>query len=111
MGIVNKHIAGYWTYERVIEESHKYQTKGEFKRLSPTAYKIACQKGLIASMAWLKDGRQKKRGQRKNHKYTKEVVAEIIKQHNFKTTTNLRIANEYAYKIARENGSGGIVRG
>ena len=103
MGIVNKHIAGYWTYERVIEESHKYQTKGEFKRLSPTAYKIACQKGLIASMAWLKDGRQKKRGQRKNHKYTKEVVAEIIKQHNFKTTTNLRLANEYAYKIAREN--------
>lgn len=103
MGKVNKHVAGYWTDERVIEESHKYQTKGEFKRLSPTAYKIACQKGFIASMAWLKDGRQKKRGPRKNLKYTKEVIGEIIKKHSYKTTTDLRLANEYAYKIARDN--------
>ena len=103
MGKVNKHVACYWTDERVIEESHKYQTKGEFKRLSPTAYKIACQKGFIASMAWLKDGRQKKRGPRKNLKYTKEVIGEIIKKHSYKTTTDLRLANEYAYKIARDN--------
>lgn len=103
MSTVEKLQAGYWTPERVIEESQKYQTKGEFKRLSPSAYKKACQTGLIASMDWLIDGRQKKRGPRKEHKYSKEVVAEIIKHHHCKTTTDLRIANEYAYKKARDN--------
>ena len=66
------HPRGYWTLERVIEESQKYQKKGDFKRHSPSAYAIACRKGLISSMIWLKDDLHKKRGPRKVHKYTKE---------------------------------------
>ena len=99
----NVHHAGYWTLERVIEESKKYHIKGDFKLYSPTAYAIACRKGLLASMNWLKDGRSKKRGPRKNHKYSKEVVVEIIKKHSCKTTADLRTINEYAYKKARDN--------
>ena len=36
-------------------------------------------------------------------KYTKEVLIEIIKKNNCKTTTELRKVNEYAYKKAKEN--------
>lgn len=99
----NPHPAGYWTTERVIEEGRKYKTKGEFKQSSPSAYAKACRKKLISSMDWFEDGRKKKRGPRKQHKYTKEVIAEVIKQNGCITTTDLCKANEYAYKIARDN--------
>lgn len=99
----NPHPAGYWTMERVIEEGRKYKTKGEFKQSSPSAYAKACRIKLISSMDWFVAGRKKKRGPRKQHKYTKEVIAEVIKQNDCITTTDLRIANEYAYKIARDN--------
>lgn len=36
-------------------------------------------------------------------KYTKDVLIEIIKKNNCKTTTELRKVNEYAYKKAKEN--------
>ena len=97
------HIAGYWTDERVIEEGKKYQTKGDFKSHSASAYKIACQKGLISSMTWFVNGRNKKRGTNKVHKYTKQDVIAIIEQFNCVTTQDLKKANEYAYKKAREN--------
>ena len=97
------HHAGFWTPERLIEEGRKYQTKGEFKKGSPSAYATARQKGLIALMDWFVDGRHKKRGTYKNHKYTKEAVAAIIKEHNCITFTDLRHNNEYAYKEARDN--------
>ena len=35
------HTYGYWTDERVIEESKKYKTRIEFKENSSTACKIA----------------------------------------------------------------------
>lgn len=36
-----KHPYGYWTDERIIEESKKYKTPIEFKINAPTAYKKA----------------------------------------------------------------------
>lgn len=36
-------------------------------------------------------------------KYTIEVIAAIIDQHNCTTNADLRAINEYAYKIARDN--------
>lgn len=99
----NVHEAGYWTPERLNEEGKKYQTKGEFKKQSPTAYATAVRNGLISSMDWFKDGRHKKRGPYKGYKYTKEDVVTIIEQFHCITTQDLRKANEYAYKKAREN--------
>lgn len=95
--------AGFWTIDRVWEESRKYKKKCDFKKFAPTAYKIACQKGLICSMDWLQEDRHKKRGPRKTHKYTKEIIKSIIEQHNCLTTWDLRTINEYAYKKAKEN--------
>ena len=99
----NPHNAGYWTSERLMEEGHKYQTKGEFKKNSPSAYATARRKGLLASMDWFIDGRHKARGPYKPHKYSKDSIAAIIKEYNCITVTDLRKANEYAYKEARNH--------
>ncbi|SFP05530.1 GIY-YIG nuclease family protein [Prevotella sp. tf2-5] len=97
------HPVGYWSLEKLIEEGKKYHTKGEFKKLSPSAYAKACRTGLIKSMDWFNNGRKKKRGPYKEHKYTKKYVAAIIKEHCCITVTDLRKTNEYAYKQARDN--------
>ena len=97
------HPPGYWTFEKVIEEGKKYRTKGEFKKNSPTAYSIACHKGLMASMNWFQNGRAIKRGPYKGHKYTLNAIASIIKDKKCITITDLRKINEYAYKQARDN--------
>lgn len=97
------HPKGYWTDEKIIEESKKYQYKKDFKRCSIHAYQLACRKGLMSHMNWLKEDRHKERGPRKEHKYTKDVIKEIILQYNCKTTADLRKCNEYAYKKAKEN--------
>lgn len=50
---------GYWTDEKVIEESRKYHTRIEFKQNAPTACKLAYQRKLIDKMIWLKTDRHK----------------------------------------------------
>ncbi|MCR5362326.1 MAG: GIY-YIG nuclease family protein [Bacteroidales bacterium] len=94
----NRHPAGYWTLERVLEESKKFTTKRDFKRQIPSAYAVACQKGLIDSMTWLKNARTGI-----NPKYTKEFIKEIIERHNCITLSDLIKTNAYAYKIAVKN--------
>ena len=39
---IQKHPYGYWTNERIIEESKKYTSRTEFAINSPTAYQHAC---------------------------------------------------------------------
>ena len=87
------HPYGYWTDERVIEESKKYKTRIEFKENSSTACKIAYKRKLIDGMTWLKTDRHKKRGPRKNHKYTKEVILSLVREHNCVTFADLRKLN------------------
>lgn len=95
---------GYWTDEKVIEESRKYHTRIEFKQNAPTACKLAYQRKLIDKMIWLKTDRHKKRGPRKEQKYTKDVILSIVEQNNCVTITDLRLLNENAYNQARKNG-------
>ena len=56
------HPYGYWTDDRIIEESKKYKTPIEFKINAPSAYNKANKKKLIKEMIWLKTDRHKKRG-------------------------------------------------
>lgn len=98
------HPNGYWTDDRIIEESRKYSTRIEFKLNAPTACKIAYQRKLIDGMTWLKTDRHKKRGPRKEHKYTKDVILSIIEQNHCVTITDLRKINEYGYNQAKKNG-------
>ena len=97
------HDVGYWSLEKLMEEGKKYHTRGEFKKHSPSAYATALRKGLIDSMTWFENGRCKKRGQYKEHKYSIDIIAAIIKDHNCSNVTDLRKVNEYAYKQARDN--------
>lgn len=98
------HPYGYWTDDRIIEESKKYKTPIEFKINAPTAYKKANEKKLIKEMIWLKTDRHKKRGPRANHKYTKDVVVSFIQEHKCTTYADFRRINEYAYNQAKKNG-------
>lgn len=45
-----EHPYSYWTDERIIEESKKYNPQIEFKINAPTAYKKANEKKLIKGM-------------------------------------------------------------
>ena len=47
----------YWTKERVIEESKKYKSRGEFHDNSGTAYGKARKSGWLDELTWLKDDR------------------------------------------------------
>ncbi len=47
----------YWTKERVIEESKKYKTRGEFHDNSGTAYAKARINDWLDELTWLKDDR------------------------------------------------------
>ena len=98
------HPYGYWTDDKIIEESKKYKSKTEFKTNAPTAYKKANEKKLMKGMTWLKTDRHKKRVPRKEHKYTKDVILSIVEQYHCITITDLRILNEYAYNQAKKNG-------
>lgn len=101
---IQKHPYGYWTNERIIEESKKYKTPIEFKINAPTAYKKANKKKLIKEMRWLKTDRHKKRGPRANYKYTKDVVVSFIQEHKCIIYADFRRINEYAYNQAKKNG-------
>ena len=48
---------GYWTKEKIIEESKKYKTRGEFHDYNGTAYSKARTNGWLDEMVWLKDDR------------------------------------------------------
>lgn len=49
--------SNYWTKERVLEESKKYKTRGEFHDKNGTAYGKARTKGWLDECTWLKDER------------------------------------------------------
>jgi len=44
---------GYWTRDKIIEESKKYTSKADFKFFSQVAYKKASDMGLFSEMPWL----------------------------------------------------------
>lgn len=52
-----KHPNGYWTDYAIIDESHKYNYKAEFRENSTIAYNEARKRGLLDKMTWLKDRR------------------------------------------------------
>lgn len=72
-----------WTHDVVIEESHKYEYKCDFRKNAGGAYQTASEKGWLKEMDWLKD-------RKKPHNYwTKErVFAESHKYSNKKEFRN-----------------------
>lgn len=86
---------GYWTKERVIEESKKYSSRAEFEEFSCAAYSAALKNG------WSKDlPLTYKRVA--NGSYTKERIFEI--SHNYHFRTEFKLGCSRAYVLARKNG-------
>lgn len=86
---------GYWTKERVFEESKKYQTSTEFKKGCKAAYQAAQRNGLLKEMTWFVSP------QKPNGYWTKERIFEEAKK--YKTRTEFQKGNPTAYGKAHIN--------
>lgn len=52
---------GYWTYDRVTEESKKYSTRKDFSHYNCSAYSIACRKGWLNDYDWIEPSKSAKK--------------------------------------------------
>ncbi len=89
-----KKTAGYWTYERCLNEAHKYKFKIDFRYESAGAYYAAKNKGWLAEYTWLES--------RSITKWTYDTCYEEAKKS--KTRSAFAKGATGAYSTARENG-------
>ena len=89
---------GYWTKERVFEESKKYKTFKEFKKGSIGAYFAAKKHGWFDEITWLKY--EKNKSKPKGY-WTKERVFEESKKYT--SRSEFRKGSCVAYEVARKN--------
>lgn len=89
-----KKPAGYWTYERCLEEAKKYNFKADFKIKAAGAYDAAKDRGWLVKYSWLKS--------RSLVKWTYETCyKEAMK---YRTRSEFAKKAGAAYRIARKNG-------
>ena len=69
----------FWTYDKCIEESKKYKTRGEFSKKSPYVYGISLRKGWLDTFSWLVSGKEE--GIKKVTKYTYQVCYDEAKKY------------------------------
>lgn len=87
---------GYWTKEKVFDESRKHQKKSEFSKGSNRAYKVARENAWLNEMVWLKEVRKP------NGYWTKEKVFEESRK--YQTRKKFDKGSSRAYEVARKNG-------
>ena len=92
--IIIHHPNGYWTKERVFEESKKYTTRTEFQKKSKRPYMVAYKNGWLDEMTWLKPLTKP------NGYWTKEKVFEESKKYTSRTEF---FKNSSAYHVAYRN--------
>ena len=86
---------GYWTKERVFEESKKYIFRSEFQEKSGSAYGVAQEHKWLDEMTWLI------RKQKRNGYWTKERVFEESKKYT--TRHDFQKKSKRPYIIAWKN--------
>lgn len=88
---------GFWqNKQNVIDESHKYSSRSEFRWGTPSAYRSAIDNGWIDEMDWLK------RPQNYNLKWTHENV--FIESHKYDSRSAFKKGSPSAYRVANTNG-------
>ena len=88
---------GYWQIKQnVIDESHKYNSRVEFRWGSPGAYRSSIDNGWIEEMTWLK------RPQNYNLKWTRENV--FAESHKYESRGGFKTGSPSAYRVANVNG-------
>lgn len=86
----------YWTKERCQQESLKYKSKTEFRKLSISAYNISVRNKWINEICYHMKTDKIQKGF-----WTKEKCKEVSL--NYKSITKFRIENEGAYKACSKN--------
>lgn len=85
-----------WTHDAVIEESHKYEYKCDFRKYACGAHQTASENGWLKEMTWLKD-------KHKPHNYwTKEKVFE--ESHKYSNKKDFENKAKTAFLKAMSNG-------
>jgi superfamily II DNA or RNA helicase len=90
------HESGYWTLDRCIEESKKYQTRGEWYGKSPSSHCIAHRNGWIDKYFRHLPETQKPKGY-----WNKQRVLQDGKR--FETVKEWRSISNKSYVVARKN--------
>jgi hypothetical protein len=93
---MKKHPDGYWTKEKVFEESKNYINLSDFNNSSKTAASLARKYGWIDEMVWL----ERKRMKRGTWQIKSNVFAEGRKYH---TKKEFRDNNSAAYSSAQKH--------
>lgn len=88
---------GYWqNKQNVIEESHKYTSRSEFRWGTPSAYRSSIDNGWIDEMVWLK------RPQNYNFKWSRENV--FMESRKYDSRSAFKKGSASAYRVANTNG-------
>lgn len=88
---------GYWqNKQNVIDESHKYSSRSEFRWGTPSAYRSSIDNGWIDEMTWLK------RPKNYNFKWNRENV--FLESQKYNTRGNFKKGCPSAYRVANSNG-------
>lgn len=87
---------GYWqNKENVMKESHKYNSRVDFRWGTPGAYRSSIDNGWIEEMTWFK------RPQNYNLKWTRENV--FAESQKYKSRGAFKTGNSSAYRAANVN--------
>ena len=86
-----------WTKPKVFEEAKKYQSRSEFARECASAYSVACKRGWIEQMLWMKE-----KWSHPTPRWTKEAVFEESKKYS--TRRQFEDGASSAYSKALQNG-------
>lgn len=85
-----------WTHNAVIEESHKYEYKCEFRKKASGAHQTASENDWLKEMTWLKDKK------RPHNYWTKERVFE--ESHKYSNKKDFENNAKTAFLKAMSNG-------
>ncbi len=86
-----------WTKPKVFEEAKKYLSRSEFARKSGSAYAVACRRGWIEQMTWMKE-----KWSHPSPKWTKDAVFEESKKYS--NRREFEIKGKAAYTKALQLG-------
>lgn len=84
--------AGYWTYERCLEESKKYISRNDFRKGNQSAYTISNRNGWMKDFVWLKAPKY----------WTYEECKEIAKKYSTRSAFKNGDRRAYSASVAHK---------
>ena len=89
-------VAIKWTKPRVFKEAQKYQSRIEFATKCTGAYNVACKKGWIEQMPWMKA-----KWSHPTPKWTKEAVFDESRKYSTRREFEINSSGAYSKALAK----------